>query len=153
MRCSRSLKYQRPCQSLDSSSTGNQQHIQRSQRDTKPSIHSPAEICQGSTPPNGHLHVTAISSNVSSLRSAGGTACSPGKYISSCSNYMVMMLSLTRRCAFGASGSAWIGSTDSHQRLSRRQWPFILNCYLSIISQAMASCSGLIWPTIIMYQR
>jgi hypothetical protein len=81
--CSRSFKDRCLRQPFVSSSTGNQQYMQRSQRETKPNIqvHRLTEIHQQSTPSNGHLHSMVTWKNLSPFRSGGGTAFSARKYI------------------------------------------------------------------------
>jgi hypothetical protein len=99
-----------PVSTAVSSSTGNQQHIQRSPYEIKLSIqaHSLTEMHQRSTPPNGHLYGAVIWS-VSWLRSARGMACSAGKCTPSCSSHPVIMPSLTRKCVIGVGSSSWAG--------------------------------------------
>jgi hypothetical protein len=117
IRCSRKFKYHRLCQPLVSSSTGNQQYIQRSQYRIKPSmqVHSLTEIHSRSTLSNSHLCVTIVWNNFYSLRSSGGTACSAGNYTPSCSNTAVMMPSLTQRCVVRVPGFSWAGSMSKTQ--------------------------------------
>jgi hypothetical protein len=105
IRCSRLFKYRHLCQTPVSSSTGQQRYIQRSQCKIKLSIqvHSLTGIYQQSTPPTGYQCVTVLCNNVSSFTLAGGTACSASKHTSNCSDYTMVVLSLTRRCVIGAS--------------------------------------------------
>jgi hypothetical protein len=61
------------------------------------------------------MWVRVIWNNASSLKSAGRTACSAGKYTLSCSNDTVMMLSMTQRGAIGPDSSSWAGSVPKTQ--------------------------------------